>query len=170
LYLSHNDEFYVYYGCRSFSYVIGFEIVLKDNFDLNTDLIIFEKQWKCLNNSIRTNGINAIQKKIIVKFPFELKFKADYLLTNYYFHHLAEIRIWMLEIKSYFQAQTQIGNHYMNSKIKSNYLVNIVPPYSRPSIYEYVCLNFLSEIFYKIDKSIIYKSDYEQGKTSYLFN
>jgi hypothetical protein len=74
----------------------------------------------------------------------------------------------MLEIKSYFQAQ--IGNHYWNSKIKSNYLVNIVPPYSRPSIYEYVCLNFLGEIFYKIDKSIIYKSDYEQGKKLNLFN
>lgn len=76
----------------------------------------------------------------------------------------------MLEIKSYFQAQTLIGNHYRNSKIKSNYLVNIVPPYSRPSIYEYVCLNFLGEIFYKIDKSIIYKSDYEQGKKLNLFN
>lgn len=174
-YLSHNDYLLVFYSCakaydqKSF---FGLEIVLVDDeHDLNKTQPIFTKIWKCLkseniqygpNSPFRSSKQILRQKKVLVKFPDDLRFKPNDRYRTYYFQNFAKIRLWMLD-SSVYKISKKNNTYYKQANQKIEYLVKLESPYSRESKLKYICLNFVGNILYMIDSKQIYTCDYEEG-------
>lgn len=164
-FLEHNDLLLVSYSC-AFSEknkIVGFELVLEDPENLSK-YQIYSELWSCANKNTKLNSFSNF-KKIVAKFPQELRFRPDFLTTSYYYHTAIKIRAWMLDVSEFKRLKklNLITSAFDNSRIKTEISAKLLDPFSRPSKLTRSCLSFGYEILYKYELKNIYFCNIEEG-------
>ncbi|CAF0704103.1 unnamed protein product [Brachionus calyciflorus] len=156
--LEHNDIILISY---SLSHNIGgLELAL--DFDL-FDHVVYSKIF----NTSQTKRFQVEMEKIVIKFPYQLRCRPDLLNNKYFYQNKIFIRLWMLNRT---EAADKSNFYYKDAKVKTEYSVKLVDPYSRSSKIEKECLSFGSEILFYKELKNVYYCDLEQEKIHIITN
>lgn len=175
----HNEYILISYSCSKSNLP---KIILADvglySEDDQLVYILKRKKWHCdpakkADNKVRAEKkltdnkfITETNQKILIRLPNGLRFQPDYLVRSYFYEKRVKIRAWMIDTLSYlrFKKSNAITFSYHSTQFRSEVVVDLKPPYSRPSRLTELSLNFAGTIFYLRDRFVIHTCVREDGK------